>query len=110
MTPTTLLARLHRPEEIFMTDTTIAGQIHVLFGRNLKAARLKAGLSSEEVALRARTTVGYLDQIEGGTTYPDLDLIGRLAGVVGCEAYELLHDDAPRQHKSGVGAAAPQSR
>lgn len=93
-----------------MTDTTIAGQIHVLFGRNLKAARLMAGLSSEEVALRARTTVGYLDQIEGGTTYPDLDLIGRLACVVGCEAYELLHDDPPHQHENGAAAAAPQSR
>lgn len=93
-----------------MTDDTIAEKIHVLFGRNLKAARLKAELSSEEVALRARTNVRYLDQIEGGTTYPDLDLIGRLACVVGCEAYELLHEDAPRQHKSGVASAAPQSR
>ena len=73
-----------------MTDDTSTEESNVLFGRRLKAARLTAGLSPAKVAQRARTTIRHLEQIESGTTYPDLELIGRLAGVVGREAYELL--------------------
>jgi transcriptional regulator with XRE-family HTH domain len=94
MTRTTSPAALPGPEGFFMTDDTSTERIGVLFGRRLRAARFEAGMSSQEVALQARTTVRHLEQIESGTSSPDLDLIGRLAHILGCEAYELLPDRA----------------
>ena len=43
-----------------------------LLGRNLKAARRRAGLSQRELAERTGITLGRLVQIEGGISDPDL--------------------------------------
>ena len=105
---TTRPAALPGPEGHVITNGTRKNEISVLFGRRLKAARLKARLSAAAVALRARTTVRHLRQIESGTTYPDLDLIGRLARVVGCEAYELLPDQRRgTRSRRGAGPKTP---
>jgi transcriptional regulator with XRE-family HTH domain len=64
--------------------------IGALLGRNLRAARLCAGLSQQELAARAGIALGFLAEIEGGVSDPDLRIIGALAKAVGCAAFELL--------------------
>ena len=61
-----------------------------LLGRNLKAARRRAGLSQRELAERTGITLGRLVQIEGGISDPDLQIIDSLAKAVGRAAVELL--------------------
>jgi transcriptional regulator with XRE-family HTH domain len=65
-------------------------RIGSLLGRNLKAARLCAGLSQQELAARAGVTLGLLAEIEAGFSDPELRVIGALAKAVGCAAIELL--------------------
>jgi transcriptional regulator with XRE-family HTH domain len=73
-----------------MAQEEFAHRIEVLFGRNLRAARLRAGLTRREVAARAGIAVTSLIQIESGTTDPDLCLVWMLAEVVGRAATDLL--------------------
>ena len=65
-------------------------RIEALLGRNLKAARLCAGLSQQELAQRAGVALGLLAEIESGVGDPDLRVIGELARAVGLAAFELL--------------------
>lgn len=54
-----------------------------LFGRNLRKARKRAGLSQEEVGFRAslhRTEVGLLER---GTRMPRVDTLIKVAAAVG---------------------------
>jgi DNA-binding XRE family transcriptional regulator len=74
----------------FMNHADTKDRVKVRFGRNLKAARLCAGLTPQEVALQAGVALGLLIQIESGTSDPDLALVGKLANIVGCAAHELL--------------------
>jgi DNA-binding XRE family transcriptional regulator len=80
----------HLKTENPMAQEEFAHRIEVLFGRNLRAARLRAGLTRREVAARAGIAVTSLIQIESGTTDPDLCLVWMLAEVVGRAASDLL--------------------
>ena len=75
--------------DILASDRT-SGKIESLFGHNLKAARLCAGLSQQDLAARAGVALAFLTQIENGVSDPDLQVIGALAKAVGIAAYELL--------------------
>lgn len=60
------------------------------FGKNLMRARADAGLSQEEVGIRAalhRTEIGLLER---GERIPRLDTAAKLAGAVGVPVAELL--------------------
>jgi transcriptional regulator with XRE-family HTH domain len=70
-------------------DSTIL-PVQARLGRNLKAARYRAGLTQQQVAERAGITIGSIAQIENGDSDPDLVVIGALANAVGCAAFELL--------------------
>jgi len=65
-------------------------RVEVRFGRNLKAARLRAGLTPHEVALQAGIPLDRLIEIESGRSDSDLVLVGQLAHIVGRTAHELL--------------------
>ena len=73
-----------------MASSRSSGRIGSLFGSNLKAARLCAGLSQQDLAARAGVALAILAQIESGVGDPDLQVIGALAKAVGCAAFELL--------------------
>ena len=73
-----------------MASDSNSGRIESLFGRNLKAARLCAGLSQQDLAARAGVALIALAEIESGVSDPDLLVIGALAKAVGCAAFELL--------------------
>ncbi len=73
-----------------MDPDGIPPQLEARLGRNLKAARLRAGLTQQELATRAGVALAFLAQIESGVSDPDLRRIGALAKAVGRAAFELL--------------------
>lgn len=65
-------------------------EIAIRFGKNLVRARKRAGLSQEEVGIRAtlhRTEVGMLER---GIRLPRIDTLIKLAGAIEVEPAELL--------------------
>ena len=73
-----------------MDPDDIPPRLEARLGRNLKAARLRAGLTQRELAIRAGVALTFLAQIESGVCDADLQRIGALAKAVGRAAYELL--------------------
>jgi len=65
--------------------------ILAVLGRNLRAARMSAGLTQQEVAARAGIELTIFAQIESGSSDPDLRLLDTLAKAVGCPAYDLVN-------------------
>lgn len=62
-------------------------------GRRLARLRDRAGLSQAEVARQANVTNPYVNQIESGRRTPSVEVLVRLADVVGAKPCELLRDD-----------------
>ncbi|RZJ42882.1 MAG: XRE family transcriptional regulator, partial [Brevundimonas sp.] len=54
----------------------------LLFGRNVRALRVRAGLSQEELAFRAGMKRTYLSDLERGTRNPSVRALGRLADAL----------------------------
>ncbi|HSS04698.1 MAG TPA: helix-turn-helix transcriptional regulator [Solirubrobacterales bacterium] len=64
--------------------------IATLFGRNLNRARSRAGLSQEELAIRAtlhRTEIGLLER---GERLPRIDTVIKVAGALSIPPTELI--------------------
>lgn len=72
-------------------DSTEATNILVALGRNLKAARMSAGLTQQELAARSGIALTVLAQIESGCSDPSLRLLDTLAKAVGCAADDLVN-------------------
>ncbi|MFC0804668.1 MULTISPECIES: helix-turn-helix domain-containing protein [Sinorhizobium] len=65
-------------------------EIREVFARNLRAARQANGLSQEELAHRAHVDRTYISSLERRVYNPSIDVVDRLATVLGMEASELL--------------------
>ena len=61
-----------------------------MFATNLRRLRHEKGLSQDDLAYEAEISRSYLAQIERGTYYASLKIIGRLAEALGVEPAELL--------------------
>lgn len=61
-----------------------------IFAANLRRLRHEKGLSQEALAYEAGVNRSYLSKLERGATYAGLEIIGKLAGVLGIEPAELL--------------------
>ncbi len=61
-----------------------------VFATNLRRLRHEKGLSQDDLAYEAEISRSYLAQIERGTYYASLKIIGRLAEALGVEPAELL--------------------
>jgi transcriptional regulator with XRE-family HTH domain len=59
-------------------------------GRRLQTTRLEAGLTQREAAKRAGITAVYLCQLEHGDAKPSIELLWKLAEVLGTTAGGLL--------------------
>ena len=59
-------------------------------GEKIKRARWRAELTQREAAKRAGITAVYLCQLEHGQGLPSLELLARLADVLGTTAGRLL--------------------
>ncbi|AGB73798.1 MULTISPECIES: helix-turn-helix domain-containing protein [Rhizobium] len=65
-------------------------EIREVFARNLKAARQAKGLSQEELAFEAGIDRTYISSLERSVYNASIDVVDRLATVLGVEASELL--------------------
>jgi transcriptional regulator with XRE-family HTH domain len=65
-------------------------EIREVFARNLRAARQAKGLSQEELAHRANIDRTYISSLERSVYNASIDVVDRLATVLGIEAGALL--------------------
>lgn len=61
-----------------------------MFAHNLRALRHAKGVSQEELAHRADIDRTYVSSLERRVYAASIDVVDRLAKVLGVEAYELL--------------------
>ena len=61
-----------------------------VFAANLRRLRNAKGVSQDELAYEANVSRSYLSQLEKGTFYASLNVVGRLAEALGVEPAELL--------------------
>ncbi|MEU6016000.1 helix-turn-helix transcriptional regulator [Streptomyces sp. NPDC047515] len=61
-------------------------------GEQIRAARLHANLSQEDVALRAGITLGPYDRIEQGHAAARIDTLIRIADAIGVPLADLVHE------------------
>jgi transcriptional regulator with XRE-family HTH domain len=61
-----------------------------ILGRNVRAARLRLGLSQEAVALEAEMKRGYVSDLERGKRNPSVKAIARLARALDVSPRDLL--------------------
>jgi hypothetical protein len=78
------------------TDDTSEG-LHVLFGENLRQARLKAELSQAEVAARSRMGQPYISEIKTGLRDLTLGTMASVARAVGTDVRTLLKQARKRK-------------
>ena len=61
-----------------------------LLGKNVRAARLRRGITQEHLALDANMKRSYLSELERGKRNPSVRALGRLAVALGVEPASLL--------------------
>ena len=61
-----------------------------VFAANLRRLRNAKGVSQDELAYDANVSRSYLSQLEKGTFYASLNVVGRLSEALGVEPAELL--------------------
>jgi transcriptional regulator with XRE-family HTH domain len=66
------------------------------FARNLRRLRNAKGMSQDELALESEISRSYLSQIESGSFYVSIKIIGNLADVLNAEPEEFLKRPAKR--------------
>ena len=64
--------------------------LRAIFGANLKAARIKAGLKQADLATAASVTQAYISHVEGGARNLTFDVAEVLASTVGYSVRDLL--------------------
>lgn len=72
-----------------------------VFAANLRRLRNAKGVSQDELAYEANVSRSYLSQLEKGTFYASLNVVGRLSEALGVEPAELLkvpQKRSPRGH------------
>jgi transcriptional regulator with XRE-family HTH domain len=75
--------------------------IREVFARNLRIARQKRRLSQEALAHEADVDRTYISALERGVYSATIDMVAKLARVLGVEASALLEGMAkPRQRKA----------
>jgi transcriptional regulator with XRE-family HTH domain len=70
-----------------------------VFASNLRRLRHAKGLSQEDLAYEADVNRTYMSKLEKGGSYPGLEIIGKLARVLGVEPAELLKAPKPPRRK-----------
>jgi transcriptional regulator with XRE-family HTH domain len=68
-----------------------------VFATNLRRLRHEKGLSQDDLAYEAEVSRSYLAQLEKGTYYASLRIVGRLADALGAEPEELIRKPESRR-------------
>lgn len=61
-----------------------------IFATNLRRLRNAKGLSQDDLAYEARISRSYLSQLEKGSFYVSIKVIGKLADTLGADPEEFL--------------------
>ncbi len=61
-----------------------------ILAANLRRLRHKKGISQENLAYEAGVNRIYVSKLEKGVSYPGLEIIGKLAAVLGVPPADLL--------------------
>lgn len=70
-----------------------------IFATNLRRLRNAKGLSQDELAHEAEISRSYLSQLEKGSFYVSIKIIGKLAKTLGAEPDEFLKRSGKRQSR-----------
>jgi transcriptional regulator with XRE-family HTH domain len=70
-----------------------------IFATNLRRLRNAKGLSQDELAYDAKISRSYLSQLEKGSFYVSIKVIGKLAATLGVEPDEFLRRPAKRRSR-----------
>jgi transcriptional regulator with XRE-family HTH domain len=85
-------------------------QIRDVLARNLRMYRQKAKLSQEELAHLAEIDRTYISALERSVYSATIDVVGRLASVLGIEAADLLtlppRSSTPRRRSTNSKSSA----
>jgi transcriptional regulator with XRE-family HTH domain len=68
-----------------------------IFATNLRRLRSAKGLSQDDLAYEAEISRSYLSQLEKGSFYVSIKIIGKLADTLGVEPDEFLKRRAKRR-------------
>ena len=75
----------------YITGNRMAN-LREIFAHNLKKHRKNIGLSQEKLAEKVNVSIHHIAMIEIARSYPAMDLVERLAGVLNVEIHELFID------------------
>jgi transcriptional regulator with XRE-family HTH domain len=78
------------PRELPKSDEPVPDDLRTVFGQNLRAARVKAGLTQAQLAERTSLTQQYVSWVEAGHSNITLGTMTALARVVGQDVIALL--------------------
>ena len=78
------------PQEPAGSDEPVSDDLRIAFGKNLRQARTRAGLTQAQVAERTGLTQQYVSQIEAGRQNITLATMTALARVTGHDVRLLL--------------------
>lgn len=81
--------------------------IRAILALNLRAGRLAAGLSQEELAHRADIDRTYISALERSVYAAGIDVVDRLARELGLEAADLLRRPVEVSDTDQTSPAAP---
>ncbi len=68
-----------------------------VFAANLRRLRNAKGVSQDDLAHEANVSRSYLSQLEKGTFYASLNVVGRLSAALDVEPAELLKMPSKRR-------------
>jgi transcriptional regulator with XRE-family HTH domain len=74
------------------SDEPVPDDLRTVFGQNLRAARIKAGLTQAQLAERTSLTQQYVSWVEAGHSNITLGTMTVLARVVGEDVRALLRE------------------
>ena len=72
-----------------------------VFAANLRRLRHERGLSQDDLAYEAEVSRSYLSQLEKGSYYASLKILGKLATVLNVEPAEMLKLPESRNQRRG---------
>jgi transcriptional regulator with XRE-family HTH domain len=76
-------------EEAFVNSVS-ASDLKVIFGKNIKKARLRAGLKQSDLAKLLSVGQQYISEIENGETSLSLNTMAVFSEILKCDVTDML--------------------
>jgi transcriptional regulator with XRE-family HTH domain len=78
------------PREPAESNWSVSDDLRKVFGQNMQAARIKAGLTQAQLAERTGLTQQYVSLVEAGRQNITIDTMAAIARVIGRDVSALL--------------------